>query len=476
MKPRQLHSTVIVLVCLLSGARSLAAGQTTAAAPGGDGQQQHAGHQKEQPAPAASQPRDQTGPKLRLEDLEKMALEGNPTLAQAAAAVRAAEGRRLQAGLYPNPVIGPKAEEVSPGPIIRYGEWGGFVEQRIVTAGKRKLSRQVFEHERSQAEATAQAQRYRVLNTVRSLYYEALAAERLVKVKTELVKIADTAVKTSRELANVGQADQPDVLEVEIEAQRAEVGLEMARNDQWRVWRQLAAVVGRPSLEILPLEGSLEELPKLELESAMSVLFQESPELRAAEAGVARSEAALRRVRVEKIPDIIARGGLMYNRELLERDRRPVGREGFFEVAIQIPIFNRNQGAVAAAQAELERARLEVERRKLSLRARLAAAYREYQNSRLLAERYRIQILPRAQKAHQLLLSSFREMAAAYPQVLIAQRNWFQLQEEYARAAVNVWRSAVEIQGLLLMGGLEAPSLDEMGGPAVGPYPGGEER
>lgn len=409
----------------------------------------------------------ETQRKLRLEDLEKMALESNPTLAQAAAAVRAAEARKLQAGLYPNPIIGPTAEEISRGPIIRGGEWGGFVEQRIVTAGKLRLGRQVFEHQRSQAEASAQAQRYRVLNTVRSLYYEALGAERLVQVRAELLKIANTALKTSRELANVGQADLPDVLEIEIEAQRAEVGLDMAKNEQLRVWRQLAAVAGRPSLEVSPLDGKLEDLPELELESAMSAIFKESPELRAAQAGIARSEAELGRARVEKIPDIVARGGIRYNRELLERGPRPVGREGFFEVAIQIPIFNRNQGAVAAAQADVDRARLEVARLKLSLRARLASAYKEYQNSRLLAEKYQAQMVPRAQKAYELYLGSFRQMAAAYPQVLIAQRNLFQLQEDSVRAVVNVWRSAVEIQGLLLMGGLEAPSMGEMGGPAV---------
>ena len=55
-------------------------------------------------------------------------------------------------------------------------------------------------------------------------------------------------------------------------------------------------------------------------------------------------------------------------------------------------------------------------------------------------------------------------MAAAYPQVLIAQRNLFQLQEDYITALVNTWRSAVEIQGLLLTGGLEAPRTMEMPG------------
>src|SRR5262245_37658920 len=55
-----------------------------------------------------------TGPALRLEDLERMALQNNPTAAQAEAAIRAAEGRRVQAGLMPNPIIGYSGEELSP--------------------------------------------------------------------------------------------------------------------------------------------------------------------------------------------------------------------------------------------------------------------------------------------------------------------------------------------------------------------------
>ncbi|MGH9838475.1 MAG: hypothetical protein ACREEM_06805, partial [Blastocatellia bacterium] len=46
------------------------------------------------------------GQAMTLADLERMALEGNPTMAQAEAAIRASEGRRVQAGLLPNPVIG----------------------------------------------------------------------------------------------------------------------------------------------------------------------------------------------------------------------------------------------------------------------------------------------------------------------------------------------------------------------------------
>jgi len=401
-----------------------------------------------------------------------MALEGNPTLAQAAAEIKAAEGKKLQAGIYPNPMIGATGDENTPGPIIRGGEFGFFVEQRLVTAGKLGKSRNVVEQERLQAETSAQAQKHRVLNSVRTLYYEALGAERRVQVQTQLAELSRRAVQISRELLNVGAADQPDLLESEIEAERAEVNLALAKTAQTRVWRELAAVVANASLQPAPLEGNLEEVPRLELEPAINKLFSESPEIRNSEVTVAREEAALHRAKVEKIPDIVARGGLRKNRELLEVGGRPVGLEGFFDVGVEIPFFNRNQGNVAAARANLDRAEREVQRLRLSLRMRIARVYKEYQDALITAERYRTQMIPRAQQAYDLYLNSFRQMAAAYPQVLIAQRNLFQLQQDYITALVNTWRSAVEIQGLLLKGGLEAPG-------AAGMYmsgQGGEEK
>ena len=103
------------------------------------------------PAPATLLPpgtQTPEGPRLRLEDLEKMALANNPTLGQAASDIRAAAGRAKQTGLYPNPVIGASGAEISTGPIIRGGELGGFLEQRVVTAGKLGLSRRVADQDR----------------------------------------------------------------------------------------------------------------------------------------------------------------------------------------------------------------------------------------------------------------------------------------------------------------------------------------
>jgi len=47
-------------------------------------------------------------------------------------------------------------------------------------------------------------------------------------------------------------------------------------------------------------------------------------------------------------------------------------------------------------------------------------------------------------------------MAAAYPQVLIAQRTLFQVEVEYARALIQLRQSAVGLRGFLLGDGLDA--------------------
>ena len=55
-----------------------------------------------------------------------------------------------------------------------------------------------------------------------------------------------------------------------------------------------------------------------------------------------------------------------------------------------------------------------------------------------------------------MYLSSFRQMAEAYPQVLIAQRTLFQVEVEYARALIQLRQTAVSLRGFLLEGGLDA--------------------
>ena len=162
--------------------------------------------------------------------------------------------------------------------------------------------------------------------------------------------------------------------------------------------------------------------------------------------------STVKRAKVERIPDLQLRGGIRYNNEPLEGfPRRRVGNEGIFDVGIEIPIFNRNQGTVAAAEADAERARLEIDRERLELRHRLAAVFREYSDAASAAARYREDMLPQARQAFEMYTGNFRNMAVAYPLVLSTQRSLIQLEEDYIGQLMTAWRAAAEIEGLLTM-------------------------
>src|SRR5580700_1548072 len=393
---------------------------------------------------------------ITLEELQQMALQKNPTFAQSAANIQAAEGRKKQSGLYPNPTLGYQGEQIRGG-SFHGGEQGFFVQQDIVLGGKLGLNRKIFDQELKQAETEAEEQKVRVVTNVRMSYIQALAAQQTLELRHNLSKLADDAAETSHQLANVGQADAPDVLESEVEAQQAQLAVTMAEQNQQRVWRVLTAVVGHPRLPLMKLEGKLEDTPPVNADELVEKIVNESPAVKIAELGVKRAEAALARAKREPIPDLQLRGGIQQNGELLS-DGSPVGLQGFADVGVRIPIFNRNQGNIATAKADTERAKREVERVKLVLRERAASVVQNYTFSQIAVERYKNQMIPRAQKAYEMYTKKYQSMAAAYPQVLIAQRTLMQLEVSYVNVLESFATSALSLRSYLLTDGLEAPA------------------
>jgi cobalt-zinc-cadmium efflux system outer membrane protein len=121
-------------------------------------------------------------------------------------------------------------------------------------------------------------------------------------------------------------------------------------------------------------------------------------------------------------------------------------------------LFNRNGGGVAAARAEETKAQAEVTRLELALESRAVSQFAEYLTALRDAEAYRSEILPRAEEAYRLYLTRYREMAAAYPQVLVAQRTFFEMSTEYLGRLNEAWRAALQLQGFLAGDGLDAPA------------------
>lgn len=398
------------------------------------------------------------GVRYTREELQKIALESNPTLAQAESEIRAASGRRRQAGLWPNPSLGYTGEEIRGG-SFGGGQQGFFVEQDVILGRKLRQGQRVFEQEQRIAEIELEEQRLRVTIAVQLAYFQILASQELLQVREDLGRLSAENYATAARLRNVGSLDDTEVLQARIEAQRARLAILQQENQLRRDWVSLAAVVGKPDLRTGWIEGNIEEnLPTLSEAEIIESIVARSPAVRIADISVERSRAILGLARRQPIPDLRFRGGLQQNRELLEGTNRRVGMQGFAEVGISLPIFNRNQGNIVAAEAQVSRSTREFDRVRLLLRERAAASVQTYRNAADMVEQYRSGILPDAREAYQLMIRSWGQMAASYPQLLLAQRTLVEVNEEYVTSLQELWRTSIALQGFLLTDGLEAPA------------------
>jgi len=402
------------------------------------------------PLPPAGQP---SASGLTLGELEAMAERCNPTLAQAAARVQAARGQCVQVGLYPNPVVGYLGSEI--GNEGRAGQQGGFIGQEVVTAGKLQLNRAVASQEIRQAEYIWAAQRFRVVTDVRRGFYEVLVAQRTMELAEQLVGIGERGVKTAEELMKAKEVARADLLQARIEADSARILLEKARNRYAGAWRSLATVVGDPALRPTALAGSLQDgMAPLTWEDALNRLLTESPQLAGAQAGVARAQAALSRECAGRVPNVDLQAGVQYDNAT---------RDTFatVQVGVPIPIYNRNQGNISKAQAELAAAQHEVRRVRLALEQRLAAVFEQYATAHQQVEKYTQDIMPNAQESLKLVSSGYRQGEFSYLMLLTAQRTYFQTNLAYLDALRDLRSATTSLEGNLLsdsLQGSEPPS------------------
>ncbi len=280
--------------------------------------------------PGSPTPPSPTGPPgpLSLAEFERMALERNPTLRAAAGIVNISRGRAWQAGLWPNPFIGYIQTVINLEGTA--GEFqGARFQQEIPAANKRRLSRRKYEWEAETANWLAIGQQMRVLNGVRIRYMEYLAHQRLLDYRALLYKIADAGLRTTEEMANVGQANRPDLLAAQIQQQQARIDLIHARNQLRRAWINLITVAGAPELrdQMRRLEGPLEaDAPLLDYDQSLNAILTYNPQLKAAVAEIRRDEVTVMREKVEPIPNTLIRGDVGYNWTSAAAGRQCAGR------------------------------------------------------------------------------------------------------------------------------------------------------
>lgn len=391
------------------------------------------------PAQAPAQTRT-----VGVDEFVQFAISRNPRLVRATFAAEAARGRSVQAGLYPNPVLAVTGDELGdrqgPG-----GIWTGpQLTQEIVTGRKLTLSQAVAAKEADRATLSILTERYALVGAVRSQFYEVLSLRRRAEILAEVVKLAEQAVTQSQTLFDAKLVPRLDVVQLEVELERFRAEFETVERELPAAYRRLAATAGDNRLPVLALAGSLDApLPEYDLEQTRETVISCHPEIRSAQVGIERAKFGLRRAQAEPIPNVTVSTGYV-------RQNQNRSSDWMVGVSVPVPLWNRNQGNVRAAQAEVGVAVQDVGRIENELADRVATAFRPYAAARKRAERYRDSLLPRAEETYKLSLEAFKGGQFEYLRVLQAQRAVAEARLEYNRALGEAWRAAADLSGLLL--------------------------
>ena len=389
------------------------------------------------------------GGAIALDEAEALALSGSPSVAALEAQVRAALHDGWQAGLPPNPTAGYVVSEA--GVDGNAGQQGAFFGQTFVRGGKLGWARAVSNREADRLVQEVAVERLRVLTDTRTVYYNAHLAQMEVELAERLHTLSDRAAEAAGALRDAGEGPRTSVLQAEIERRRAEATRARAEQRWLAAWRELAALTRLPAVPPRRTAADLESLraPGEAIASFESVCAA-SPRIAERVAAVAKARTELAYQRSLAVQDVTAQAMVQY-------DDSANDTIAGLQVGMPLPLWNRNQGGICRARAELTAATRDLESAEQRLRRDLAVAVGRHESARALVEALEGDVLPRAQETLDLVTEGYRAGEAPFLELLTAQRTYFQVSLETLDAYRELNEATQLLRGALLSGSGGSP-------------------
>lgn len=384
---------------------------------------------------------------MTLSDFESLAFSNNPAIRELAATTQKAAGYRHQVGLKANPVFGYQGQQLADRQTDQHL---AFVEQEFVTGGKLELNRRVLNEAVRAQSLELEAQRLRVATDIRIKFYEALAAQQRIQLVSDFQSVTTRGIEVAEDRTKAGEGTRIESLQATVQKNEIDLALQQAEISFAATWRGLVALTGTPHMEPTDLVGELpQQMEQKDWSFVASSIVSSSPEYRAAQTRIAQARAALCRQGVQAIPNVTVQFAAGV-------DNSTNNGMMNFQIGAPIPVFNKNQGNISAAQAEFCRATLEAQRIEKSIEARLAEVSREYDSSLAAVDKYGQQILPNAAESLKLAEQAYEVGETSFLQVLVSRRTYFDSNLQYITAQSQLAQASSKVDGYVLTGGLDA--------------------
>jgi cobalt-zinc-cadmium efflux system outer membrane protein len=392
---------------------------------------------------------------ITLRDALALAMLQNPELRTYPYDLRAAEARVLQAGLWPNPELEIEVEE-----FAGSGERSGFdatettvqVGQPIELGGKRDKRVRVASLDKELVHWDYESARLDVIRDVRQAFAAVLAAQDRVALAESLLDLSREAHGAVAQRVEAGKDSPVDELRAgvvlsksRIELQKAQEALSVARHN-------LAAAWGDRTVSFERAAGDFYEVSPLAPPEDSVAEVAANPDIARWETQEQRQRAALRLEKARAAPDVIIGGGVQ---RFEETDDSAL----VFGLSVPIPLFDRNQGGIREAIANLGKTRRQYEAVLVRTLAALSNATGALAGAYDEVAILRDDVLPKAQQAFEAAQEGYQQGKFDYLYVLDTQRTLFEVQAQYLDS-VEAWHKARAVVERLVGGTMRAADAD----------------
>jgi cobalt-zinc-cadmium efflux system outer membrane protein len=385
---------------------------------------------------------------LTLEQALAEALTRNPVLVVERNEVDIAAGGLKQARVYP---LNPELELEGGAGTGRALDEGNHrdinsksvgLSQTIWLRGQRGLRVRSAEAGLARADAGVRDVERQVIGDVLRAFSEVLVGQERVALAREIVSLTTEVLDAAEKLLEAGAVPQLDVFRAKVELEKATNRLVTAERNLRTAQRELALLVGRGAEQSIRAEGALTfATPHGELPALQQAALERRPDLTAARAAVRSADADLALVRAEQyFPEV--KVGLKYDEA---RDFDTVNRSGLLTLSIPLPLFNRRQGDVDRAVADLKKQEAQVALVQRRIEKEVASAYHQVLASSRITEAYTGRILPDQDRNFRLLREGYNLGEFRLTDVFVGQREFIDAREAYLDAATELNAAIAEL-------------------------------
>lgn len=400
---------------------------------------------------------------LSLEDLIGIAAQRSRELLAARQNLIIGQGRIVQAGLRPNPSINFDSTTDRSFGAEGEGVYGVSYLHPIEFGGKRSKRLEVARLELEQARAEVAFRERQIEADIGSRYAEALAAAVNLSALEQLLQLSTQTLQVTQVRLHRGDVAKLDVNLVRVEVNRLAAQRLQFENRARAALLGLRALTGMNADQAFKLRGELQSPPvELTQGEAEQLALENREDLKAAKLAEEAAAADIRLAKAQAVPDVtpffgyrretsvfgadaLARvfnsNGLIPGGKLSDRDKF-----WSFGVSVQLPFFNRNQGAVQEAGGRVVQARQNREFAELVVKRDVAVAFNRYQAARQAVELFQTEILPLGRENLQTIRTAYSLGDQPIFEVINEQRRLVESQNAYIEALKENYQSVIELE------------------------------